>query len=218
MKMTDSEAKISPSGKAFTQEGKIEIENENDETEEVKSEEIKSDEPKNEVSTSKLTITKKKVSELNDKERAQLIEDAKNGIENDFFNVKFNKNGTTRITLKRKTKAQEIIDEQKDEIVQPAKTQAKKYLTNDQLLMEHVINLETMYSQLRNKHKKLKKRYNELESYLYTDNDENEEQPQQQNQPQPQPSIQQQPSIQPSIQGPTVQRRFVKSWRQIQPR
>lgn len=206
MKMTDSEAKI-------------EIENENDETEEVKSEEIKSDEVKNEVSTSKLTgaepevrrtITKKKVSELNDKERAQLIEDAKNGIENDFFNVKFNKNGTPRITLKRKTKAQEIIDEQKDEIVQPAKTQTKKYLTNDQLLMEHVINLETMYSQLRNKHKKLKKRYNELESYLYTDNDnENEEvqqiQPQQIQPQQTQPQQQQ------------IQRRFVKSWRQIQP-
>ena len=217
----------------LTDETKIEIEDDDEENEESKPEESKSEEKP------KLVINKKKVSELNDGEKAQLIEDAKQGIENDFFNVKFNKNGTTRITLKRKTKAQEILSEQKEEsgTTTATKSQTKKYLTNDQLLMEHIINLETQYGQLRNKHKKLKKRYNELEGYLYTDENEEQsgalrtssepqvQQPEQQIPIQEQPQVQQ-PQVQPQPIQPQpvqqqqqaykpVQRRFVRNWRML---
>jgi len=106
-------------------------------------------------------------------------------------------------------------------------TPTSRYLTDNQLLFEHIINLETQYSKLSQKHKKLKKRYNELEGYLYandSDSDDEKEKPKQKIQEnvvkpeiQPEP-IQPQsiPALQPQPQ-PYVQHRYVRSWRQIQP-
>ena len=142
--------------------------------------EIEKEEPANEPTTEPTTetsvtpsetITKKKVSELTKDEKNKLITDAKNGIENEFYKVTFCKNGNSRITLKKQTKAQELIksnESNKEKIDVPK----AKYLTDNQLLMEHIINLESLYGQLRQKHKKLKKRYNELEGYLYADDEE----------------------------------------------
>uniref|UniRef100_UPI0038701F1A hypothetical protein n=1 Tax=Methanobrevibacter sp. TaxID=66852 RepID=UPI0038701F1A len=119
--------------------------------------------------------------------------------------------------------------------VEKVLTPTSRYLTDNQLLFEHIINLETQYNKLHAKHKKLKKRYNDLEGYLYandSDSDE-EEKPkkaqktiQEQIQPEPIPASQQQQSIpqpeiqsqiQPQIQNPYVQRRYVKSWRDLRP-
>ncbi|MBR6253213.1 MAG: hypothetical protein IKR04_05195, partial [Clostridia bacterium] len=97
------------------------------------------------------------------------------------------------------------------------------YITDNQLLLEHVINLETSFNKLRSKHKKLKKRYNELEGYLYNDNDDDNDEVSaeqhdktpktninEQEQEQPKPHEQQQPQPQPQ-----VQYRYVRSWRQL---
>ena len=118
----------------------------------------------------RLTIVKKKVSDLTAEERAQLIKDADEGLENDYFNVKRCKNGSTRITLRKQSTAQKVLAEAAENQAVP--TLSKRYYTDNQLLLEHVINLESSFNALRSKHKKLKKRYNELEGYLLADDDE----------------------------------------------
>ena len=86
----------------------IEIENENEGDEETI--EIKPTQPKEEQPPpQKQSITRKPINELTQDEKNQLIADAKNGIENQFYNVKFFKNGNTHITLKKQTTAQELI-------------------------------------------------------------------------------------------------------------
>ena len=70
--------------------------------------------------------------------------------------------------------------------------------------------------------KKLKKRYNELEGYLYDDSDDEKPtkqiQPKQEVKPQPQPTpevqSQQPQQLQPQ---PYTQYRFHRSWRDIRP-
>ena len=210
----------------------IEIEDENEESIVV---------PAQPETKSKLTIPRKKVSELNDAERLQLISDAKQGIENEFFGVKLFKNGNSRITLKKQTKAQQLISSNSSN---QAKVSApsSKYLTDNQLLMEHIINLETNYEKLHAKHKKLKKRYNELEGYLYADDSDDEEEkpkakpdtprgalapgfreapplPQQQipQQQLPPEQPQQQQQLPPPQFQQIPQRRYVRSWRDIRP-
>ena len=202
----------------------IEIENENEDNEETI--EIKPTQP--EQPPQKQTITRKPINELTQDEKNQLIADAKNGIQNEFYNVKFFKNGNTHITLKKQTKAQELIklnETNPEKVITPT----TRYLTDNQLLFEHIINLESQYSKLHAKHKKLKKRYNELEGYLYAD-DSDDEKPLKQNQSQPvqQPQAQSQPpqevqqeqqiQLQQSIPSqPYIQRRYVRSWRDLRP-
>ena len=222
-----------------TSDVQIEIENDEPVTE-------TSNEPTTETSTTSvtpsITITKKKVSELTKDEKNKLITDAKNGIENEFYKVTFCKNGNSRITLKKQTKAQELIksnESNKEKIDVPK----AKYLTDNQLLMEHIINLESLYGQLRQKHKKLKKRYNELEGYLYADDEDERQTKQMLNQNQPERDIvpelhgseQETQTISnnqtnniretPLVLSPlgevqdqrSVQRRYVRSWRDLRP-
>ena len=170
---------------------------------------------------SRINITRKKVSELTEAERNQLIQDAQNNIENPFFNVKMFKNGSTRICLRKQSTAQKVLNEANEIQSTPTPSQSKRYYTDNQLLMEHLINLETSFNELRTKHKKLKKRYNELEGYLYADDEEpqstqivkdvqqDSNQPVQADQP-----VQEQPDQPPVPQQP-VHRRYVRSWRDL---
>lgn len=208
----------------MSDKAEIEIEQESDNAEE---EEPKPKSKKSIVKDSKperLTITKKKVKDLSDAERKQLIDDAQNNIENDFFEVKRCKNGSSRICLKKQSKAQQILSEAAESNQTPVPTTSRRYYTDNQLLMEHIINLESSFNQLRSKHKKLKKRYNELETYLYAD----DEAPAQEIIKEPAPESIQEPIgkavaelNEPNTEQeekppqPSVQRRFVKSWRQL---
>ena len=211
----------------------IEVEDENEESVDVPAQ----PEPK-----SKLTIQRKKVSELNDAERLQLINDAKQGIENEIFGVKLFKNGNSRITLKKQTKAQELIKSNSSNQTKLS-APSSKFLTDNQLLYEHIINLETQFNKLHSKHKKLKHRYNELESYLYADDEDEPEAekpklkrtetpqgalapgfreapplPLPQVPPEQQAQQSQQEQQQPVLQSnPFIQRRYVKSWRDLRP-
>lgn len=191
----------------------IEIENEDEQPEQPKS----VDKPK----SNRLNIQRKKVSELSEEEKQQLILDAQNGFDNQFYSVKLFKNGKCKIGLKKQSKSQQIINDANE--YQPPTNSQRPYYTDNQLLFEHIINLETSLNTLRTKHKKLKKRYNALEGYLYNDDeaddDDNEEQPtpkqipQQQSQEQPEEQLQQQQIPQ---QTPNIQYRYVKSWRDLQ--
>jgi len=177
----------------------------------------------------KIVIPRKKPSELTEQERAQLVADAQQGIDNEFYTVKLFKNGSTRITPKKQTKAQELI-KANEQLATPAASTAQapatRYLTDNQLLFEHVINLETQYSKLRAKHKKLKKRYNELEGYLYAEDSDDEARAEA-----PAPTPKAAPMAQASPASTTtgeaqagvfsqpqyIQRRYVRSWRDLRP-
>ena len=108
-------------------------------------------------------IKASKVKDLTTEERLKLISDAKNGIDNPLFKVQFYKNGNSRI-IKRKQPLQATSER----IIK----QRLPSLTTEQLLMEHVIGLETQLATLRQKQKKLKKNYKSLYQDVYVDDDE----------------------------------------------
>ena len=140
-------------------------------------------------------IPLKAISQLTKEEREILLNNAKNNIENDNYKVTFFKNGNHRITKKkpsRESTASKIIRENKG-------------MTNEQLLFEHVINLESQIAVLRQKHKNLKRNYKQIYEDVYVD-DENaydeqpiQEQSIQQEQPQSQSTIQQTTNYRPKI-------------------
>ena len=116
--------------------------------------------------TSDIKITKKAVKDLTQEEKDIIISNAKNGVENEFFDVKFFKNGNSRITAKKPkapTVSQKVIKNNND---------GKVYLSNDQLLMEHIIELNSRLDKLTGKHKKLKKKYRSLKNDIYIDSEE----------------------------------------------
>ena len=108
-------------------------------------------------------IKASKVKDLTKEEKIQLISDAKNGIDNPFFKVQFYKNGNARI-IKRKQRA----DTTSERIIK----QRSPAMTTEQLLMEHVIGLESQIATLRQKQKKLKKSYKSLYQDVYIDDEE----------------------------------------------
>ena len=135
-------------------------------------------------------IALKKISQLTKDEKDILINNAKNNIENDNYNVTFFKNGNYRITKKTPAKestATKIIRENKG-------------MTNEQLLFEHVINLESQIAILRQKHKNLKRNYKQIYEDVYVDDDEIQNDQPIQQQPIIEQPIQQQPIIEQQYQ------------------
>ena len=108
-------------------------------------------------------IKANKVKDLTTEERLKLISDAKNGIEHPLFKVQFYKNGNSRI-IKRK----QPLDTTAERIIK----QRSPTLTTEQLLMEHVIGLESQLATLKQKHKKLKHNYKSLYQDVYVDDTE----------------------------------------------
>ena len=124
--------------------------------------------PKAEVDNILNNISSKAVKQLSRNERSKLISDFENGVENQYFKVMKMKNGQIRITkrfnpLPTPDKAPEVINNKIN------KQYNNKLLTNEQLLLEHIFDLERKYEQMRLKHKKLKKRYNKLENDIFDD-------------------------------------------------
>ena len=223
----------------MTESESVKIEIENDNAPEFEEQTTSASlQESSEVPAIKTVVPQKKVSELSEDEKNILIDEAKQGIENEFYKVKLFKNGNAHITQKKLTKSQKFIkaNETNQDKVEIPKV---KFLTNDQLLMEHIINLEASFQKLKGKHKKLKKRYNELEGYLLNDDSDDDDscrgipaaaashevssqltsQKFQHEVPRtnPQPLTE---SIQPqSIQSiqPQVQFRYHRSWRDIRP-
>ena len=123
---------------------------------------FKVDSPELEVEESP-QIKASKVKDLTVEEKARLISEAKNGVENPFFKVKFYKNGSSRI-IKRK----QPVEQTSTKII----NKNSSSLTTEQLLMEHVIGLESQLATLKQKHKKLKKNYKSLYQDVYVDEEE----------------------------------------------
>lgn len=121
-----------------------------------------------------IDVPLKNVSKLTKDERNILIEQAKQGIENANYKVVFCKNGNTKITKRKQnqTVSQQFINNK------------SSMLTNEQLLMEHVINLEAQIATMKQKQKRLKKSYKQMYQDVYIDDDTigygEQQQPQQQ--------------------------------------
>ena len=110
-----------------------------------------------------------KVKNLTKDMRAKLLQDYEAGTENPYFKVQQLKNGTTRIV--KRTNPLNDSERAEKEI---SNKFAGKRLTNEQLLLEHVLDLEKRYEIMRLKHKKLKRRYNKLENDLFDSESEEE--------------------------------------------
>ena len=123
-----------------------------------------------------MEIPLKNISKLTNEEKAYLINEAKNGIDNKFYKVSFCKNGNTKITKRKVPKqsmSEKIISNNTSNYSKQAPT-----MSNEQLLFEHVINLESQIATLRQKHKNLKKSYKQIYQDVYIDDDEDQTQTQ----------------------------------------
>ena len=126
-----------------------------DKKDEVK-EEVKKPEPK--------IIPAKRIDELTDEERKILVDNERAGIKNPYYNVKLFKNGNVRICkAKKPTLSQQVISNNGErEIKNTNGDNRKVYMTDNQLMWEHIFELENKYNTLYTKHKKLKAKYNDL--------------------------------------------------------
>ena len=109
-------------------------------------------------------IPAKRIDELTDEERKILIENERAGIKNPYYNVKLFKNGNVRICkAKKPTLSQQVISNNGErEIRNTNGNNGKVYMTDSQLMWEHIFELENKYNTLYTKHKKLKAKYNDL--------------------------------------------------------
>ena len=137
----------------------------------------------------KVVIPDKRIDELTDEEKKILIDNARAGIENPYFNVKLFKNGNTRICKKKRTIANQAVTSKGETTVKTSNGEQKVYMTDNQLMWQHILDIQDKYHTLNRKYKKLKGRYKEL--YI-----EDEITPYEQ-EPQPKEPQQQQPKEQP---------------------
>lgn len=108
-------------------------------------------------------IPAKRIDELTDADKKILIDNARKGIDNPYFDVKLFKNGNTRICKKKKpTVSNQAVISNGERTVKNQSGEQKVYMTDNQLIWEHLFELETKYNNLYRKHKKLKSRYNDL--------------------------------------------------------
>ena len=114
-------------------------------------------------------VEKKSINSLSDEERALIIANAKAGVDQPYFNVKFFKNGRTQITKKKETP--QTVSTKITAQKAPAKKDSPVYYTDNQLLFEHIIELNAKVERLMHKHKKLKRRYQTLQDDLYIDSE-----------------------------------------------
>ena len=187
-----------------------------------------------EVKPNYTVIPEKRIDELTDEDKKILNNNARSGIDNPYYAVKLFKNGNTRICKKKKNSiSKEAVESNGERTIRNQNGDKKLYMTDNQLIWEHLFELENKYNTLYRKHKKLKSKYNDLyieddistpNAFVNVDEVKNEQQPEVKNErtkcpelrerlpheDEQQPEHQQQPQ-QP--QEPLIQRNPL-SWRQ----
>ncbi len=160
------------------EEDEVEMKNNNAENE-VKNTEQSSEQNNAEPNTKPPAIPEyasKAVKKLNKDERQKLLDGFEQGTEDPYFKVIRMKNGAIRITKRAiplLNDVQQAVQANSERVEKKVLKHASgSRLTNEQLLMEHIMDLETKFEAMRLQHKKLKRRYNELESTIYDDADE----------------------------------------------
>ena len=126
-------------------------------------------------------IPEKRIDELTDEDKKVLINNARSGIDNPYYTVKLFKNGNTRICKKKKNSiSKEAVESNGERTIKNQNSDKKVYMTDNQLIWEHLFELENKYNTLYRKHKKLKSKYNDLyieDDTSYCVKPEDEQQP-----------------------------------------
>ncbi len=139
------------------------------ELQEVKKEEV----PKKEYRI----IDAKPVTKLTEEEKNIIIESLKNGQEQPNYAIRENKKGGTQI-VKSKNKYPDVQVVQKN-VPPPQNVETNKQtfakFTNEQMLMQEIMNINSKLDKMANKHKKLKKKYKKMKSDIYVDLEDVEE-------------------------------------------
>ena len=192
-------------------------ENKNEDKKDEVKEEVKKPEPK--------IIPAKRIDELTDEERKILIENERAGIKNPHYNVKLFKNGNVRICkAKKPTLSQQVISNNGErEIRNTNGNNGKVYMTDNQLMWEHIFELENKYNTLYTKHKKLKAKYNDLyiedEDLTFRQNSVYEQKEQKEQEQEQQPPVyeqqEQEPVYEEQTQQPTYQNIKRNNWRSM---
>ena len=116
-----------------------------------------------EVKPNYTVIPEKRIDELTDEDKKILINNARSGIDNPYYTVKLFKNGNTRICKKKKNSiSKEAVESNGERTIKNQNSDKKVYMTDNQLIWEHLFELENKYNTLYRKHKKLKSKYNDL--------------------------------------------------------
>ena len=140
-------------------------------------------EVENKVEPVYTVIPEKRIDELTDEDKKVLINNARSGIDNPYYTVKLFKNGNTRICKKKKNSiSKEAVESNGERTIKNQNNDKKVYMTDNQLIWEHLFELENKYNTLYRKHKKLKSKYNDLyieddTSYGVKPEDEQQQQP-----------------------------------------
>ena len=163
-----SESDVKASETTSEKEIVIDLVDKNDGENEKTSEPVNDEQPKPKVA--KKFVERKQIVDLTDDEKALIVANARNGLDQPYFDVKLFKNGKYRIIKKKETAptvAQKVITS----TTAPEK-EKKAYYSDNQLLFEHIIELNAKVDKLMTKHKKLKRKYQSLQNDIYADEDE----------------------------------------------
>ena len=128
--------------------------------------------------------TKKKITDMSAEEKNQIIAELKSGVESDFYELKRFNNGSCRLINKKKTTTA------KETPLRPPSVVGGVNLTNEQWIIQSIMDNKIENALLRKKLENYKKRLNEL--YITAEDEDVSIPVQQPNQQQYQEPIQQQ--------------------------
>ena len=165
--MSDNENTVEEGSKEIV----IEINGEENVKDNNENDLLNKDEPKDETKF----VEQKQVSALTEEERNLILSNARAGIDQPYYEVKTFKNGKQRI-IKKKTVTPTVSQKAISSTPPPPNNSEQKvYYSDNQLLFEHIIELNAKVDKLMTKHKKLKRRYQALQNDIYVDDEEVEE-------------------------------------------
>ena len=125
---------------------------------------------KEQVKASNGQVPDKYLKNLTDEDRAIIIKNYADGIQNDNYDVRILKGGSPSITRKRGGKPKTIDDEILREV---GKTRGSVgNLTTEQFMIKNFIDLESKFSKLKSKQKRLKKKYRKIKGDIYVNDEE----------------------------------------------
>lgn len=125
-------------------------------------------------------VERKSITSLTEDERSIIINNYNNGVDQPYYSCKRFKNGKFRIIHKKPnepTLAQQVLSSNERSISSDPGPSEKfhRMYTNEQLMFEHIMDLNSKYDRLMSKHKKLKRKYDALQSDIYIDDADDEQ-------------------------------------------
>jgi hypothetical protein len=108
-----------------------------------------------------------KINQLSDTEHKRIVKDLMSGKQYKYFELKYFKNGSVRLVRKKEPSKRQVITERTKNEYPKNSFNDKVYMTDQQLLWEHVIEMNKEIERLRHKNKKRKQQVAELANDVY---------------------------------------------------